>query len=339
MSRTVDEKWMRQALGLAARGRHTVSPNPCVGAVIVRGGKKLGEGFHRRAGEPHAEVLAIADAKRKGRALKGATLYVTFEPCCTRGRTPACTGAILEEGFSRVVVAATDPNPAHSGRAYGLLRKRGIKVTTGVLERESNWLNRAFNRWITTGRPWVTLKLAMTLDGYLALPKGEGRWVSGPESRKEVQELRACSDAILVGAGTVRADNPKLTVRGVPGARQPWRVVMAGKGPVPRKGNLFADRWKNRTLVFRGKTPKAVLRDLGKRGVTKVLLEGGATLADAFLKADCVDEVVFYYAPKVVAGGKGLPFSRRREGIVFESTDVRLSGGDLRFQGLVARRD
>jgi len=209
-----DADYMRLALRLARRGRGRTSPNPMVGAVVVQGGVILGRGWHHRAGEPHAEILALrAAVRRHGRALTAATLYVTLEPCCTTGRTPPCTDAILAAGIRRVVAGATDPNPRHAGRGFEMLQQAGLTVVTGVLGEECAQLNEAFNHWIVHGTPLVTVKAAMTLDGKIATATGESRWITGERARAEGMKLRQASDAILVGINTVLADDPALTWR------------------------------------------------------------------------------------------------------------------------------
>lgn len=302
-----DEAFMRLAIEEAKKGAGRTSPNPAVGAVIVKEGRVLAKGYHRAAGRPHAEVEAL----RKTTQARGATLYVTLEPCSTHGRTPPCTEAILAAEIARVVVGAVDPNPKHAGRGLKRLQAQGVAVAQGVLEASCRELNLAFNKWIVTGLPWVIAKAALTLDGRLTLPPGAGRWLSGPAARKDAHALRARVDAILVGAGTLRADNPRLTVRGMPGEmRQPWRVVLAGGGELPKTAHLFAD--PGRTLVFQGETLPEVLAELGRRDITSVLVEGGGTVLGSVFDARMVDEVQFYLTPLLVAGpvgavgGKGL---------------------------------
>lgn len=290
------------------------SPNPCVGALLVRPsmdrkkpGTLLGSGFHRQAGQPHAEIEAIADARRRNRRIEGATLYVTLEPCSTHGRTPACVDAVAREKISRVVVAMPDPNPRHAGRGLQLLRKQGIAVTVGVLAAEARWLNRDFCHWITNSTPWVVAKAAMTAEGSLIPPPGR-RWITGPEARRAGHQLRLFSGAIAVGAETVRVDNPRLTIRhGIltKAARrsrarkpQPWRVVLTRSGQLPRSLHLFSDAHRARTLIYRKQSWKKILADLGKRGVTRLLLEGGAELLTSAFAANLVHEVAFYYAPQ-----------------------------------------
>ena len=296
-----DVKFMRAALREARRGAGRTSPNPAVGAVIVRGGRIVARGFHRCAGMPHAEIEAIT-ALKNPRLARGATLFVTLEPCSTQGRTPPCVDAILRHGFARVVIGAIDPNPAHAGRAIGLLRAAGVTVVTDVLESECRELNAAFNKWIVTGMPFVVAKAALSLDGRLTRPPGEGQWLSSAVSRADAHRLRASVDAILVGAGTVRADNPRLTVRGVPGARQPWRVVFARRGALPKDAHVFTDEFRDRTLVFRDRTLRAVLRDLGRRQITSVLIEGGGTVLGEAIDRRLVDRFHIYLSPMLCGG-------------------------------------
>lgn len=311
MKREDDVKFMRLALREAAKGIGRTSPNPAVGAVIVKGGRVIAKGWHRCAGGAHAEVEALRSLKVPRRA-RGATIYVTLEPCCTHGRTPPCTDAIAAAGIARVVVGATDPNPRHAGRAFSILKKAGIAVTTGILAEECAALNAGFNKWITTGMPLVIAKAGLSLDGRLTRPRGEGPWLTGEKSRADAMRLRAQVDAILVGAGTVRADNPRLTVRGLrdASARQPWRVVLTRSGRLAKTAHLFSDEHRARTLVFRGKSLRAVLRDLGARGCTSVMIEGGGALLGSAFDAGLVDRVQFYLAPLLcggpdVIGGRG----------------------------------
>jgi diaminohydroxyphosphoribosylaminopyrimidine deaminase/5-amino-6-(5-phosphoribosylamino)uracil reductase len=266
----------------------------------VRGGKIIARGFHRAAGQPHAEIEAL----RRAKSAKGATLYVTLEPCSTHGRTPPCTDAIIAAGVVRVVIGVTDPNPKHAGRAVKILRRAGIEVATGVLEEECRELNAAFNKWITTGLPFVIAKVAMSLDGRITRSAGEGQWLTGAPARRLAHKLRSQVDAILVGAETVRADNPRLTVRGVRGAKQPWRVVLTRSGRLPEGAHLFTGEHRDRTLVFRGKSLRAVLRELGRREVTSVLIEGGADVLGQAFDLRLVDRVQFHLAPLLVGGTK-----------------------------------
>ena len=303
MKREDDVKFIRLALREAAKGVGRTSPNPAVGAVIVKGGRVIAKGWHRCAGEAHAEVEALRSLKNP-RLARGATIYVTLEPCCTHGRTPPCTDAIAAAGIRRVVVGTTDPNPRHAGRAFSILKKAGIAVTAGILAEECAALNAGFNKWITTGMPVVIAKAGLSLDGRLTRPCGEGPWLTSEESRADAMRLRAQVDAILVGAGTVRADNPRLTLRGLRGAsaRQPWRVVLTRSGRLPETAHLFSDEHRARTLVFRGKSLRAVLRELGRRGCTSVMIEGGGALLGSAFDAGLVDRVQFYLAPLLCGG-------------------------------------
>jgi len=333
MSRADDEKFIRLALREAARGVGRTSPNPAVGALIVKGGRVLGKGWHRCAGGPHAEIEALRSLKKPGLA-RGATLYVTLEPCCTHGRTPPCTDAIVEAGLARVVTGATDPNPRHAGRGFAILEKAGVSVTAGVLGEECAALNAAFNKWITTGLPLVIAKAGLSLDGRLTRPRGEGAWLTGEKSRADAMRLRARVDAILVGAGTVRADNPRLTVRGLRGSavRQPWRVVLTRGGRLPKGAHLFTDEHRERTLVFRGKSLRAVLRDLAKRGCTSVMIEGGGALLGSAFDARLVDRVHFYFAPFLCGGPDvigGLGAGSTRESARLENISRRRIGTDI----------
>jgi len=297
---------MRAALREARRGLGKTSPNPAVGAVIVAGGEIVARGWHRQAGLPHAEVEAIRALADPALA-RGATIYVTLEPCSTHGRTPPCTGAILAAGFRRVVIGSLDPNPAHAGRAVGLLEREGIEVRHGVLEEPCRHLNRAFNRWIVTGMPWVLAKAGFSLDGRITRPPGAPRWITNPLSRAATHRERARVDAILIGGETLRVDNPRLTVRGVrdyPKNRQPWRVVVSRSGNLPPAAALFTDEHRERTLVFAGQPLREVLRELGARQITSVMIEGGMRVLGEAFDERLVQEVSFYIAPLLLGGGK-----------------------------------
>ncbi len=337
-----DEPWMQLALAEARRGVGLTSPNPAVGAVIVRDERQIGSGWHHQAGQPHAEIEALRSLADPALA-RGATLYVTLEPCSTHGRTPPCTQAILEAGIGRVVIGALDPNPAHVGRAVGLLRKAGVEVAYGVLEEECRRLNFAFNQWIVTKRPWVIAKAGISLDGRITRPATEGRWITNEASRADTQRLRAEVDAILVGGGTVRADNPRLTLRDLPpgsgNRRQPWRVVVSQTGNLPPDAALFTDEHKGRTLVFTGKPLREVLDELGRREITSVLIEGGERVLGEAFDEHLVDQVCFYVAPlliggpKVVVGGLGVGSTAEAPRIV--NPRYERIGDDLRLTGEV----
>ena len=306
---------LERALELAERGRGTTHPNPIVGAVVVdERGVVVGEGWHERKGEPHAEVNALAAAGGKAR---GATLYVTMEPCSHHGSTPPCTEAVLGAGIARVVAASLDPNP-DAGGGLEVLRDAGVEVQ---LEDsfEARRLNEAWRTWVAKRRPFVTYKVAVTLDGRVTVP-GE-RWVSGEESRQLVHELRAASDAVAVGMGTVRADNPRLDARGVDAPRQPRRLAL-GRGPLPPGSEL----------ELRSGPLREELNTLAAEGVQSLLLEGGPTLAAAFFAGDLVDKLLVFVAPKLAGAGPaavaGLdtPATLRRLTARQVGEDVLLSG-------------
>lgn len=308
MNRARDEKFMRAALHEAKKALGQTSPNPAVGAVLVVGDRIVSRGHHRGAGREHAEVECLRNfgAPPPVRA----TLYVTLEPCSTEGRTLPCTDAILQAGISNVVVGAIDVNPRHSGKGIVQLRNAGVSVREGVLADECAQINEAFNKWIVTGRPFVIAKCGMSLDGRLTRPAGESRWITGRSARRHAHQLRVQADAILVGAETVRADNPRLTVRGVRGARQPWRVVLTRSGKLPRRAQLFSDRFSSQTLIYRRESLAAVLRSLGKRGVTSVLIEGGGDVLGQAVDTRLIDKLQLYLGP-ILTGGPVIAFPGR----------------------------
>ncbi len=329
---------MRKAIAEALRGCGHTAPNPAVGAVIVKHGKLLSSGWHKKAGDPHAEIEALR-ALKKPEAARGAIIYVTLEPCSTHGKTPPCTEAILQAGIARVVYGATDPNPRHAGRAKTLLEKFGISVTSGILEKECSSINVAWNVWISKGRPLVIAKAGMSLDGRITSPPGQ-RWITSKESRADAMHLRSTCDAILVGGETVRTDNPKLTVRGMPGARQPIRAVWTRSGNLPVDAHLFTDRHKNKTRIFQGMSLRQTLRLLAKEGVQSVLIEGGGrTLGEAFDRK-LVDRVVFYVAPVIFGGGipavGGRGAATPDLGGLLEDVEYRCVGPDIRISGQVS---
>jgi len=299
---TSHEPFMQRALALARRGEGLTRPNPPVGAVLVHDGKIISEGFHKKAGFDHAERACLKSLKPKAQSLESATLYVTLEPCSTYGRTPPCTDLILARGIRRVVIGAKDPNPAHAGRGIRILRRAGVEVITGVCRAEAEVLIAPFSKLILTGMPYVTLKLALTIDGQIADASGKSKWITGPQSRAKVQELRRSADAIMVGAGTVRADNPSLLPRPAKG-RAPWRVIVGST--LQANAKVLTDEAAERTLVVNGSLKK-ILRDLGKRGVMHVLCEGGGELAGSLVRAGLVDEFALFVAPSLL-GGAGIP--------------------------------
>lgn len=339
--RPEDEHWMGLALEQAALGVGRTAPNPPVGAVIVRDGILLGAGWHRAAGMPHAEREAIADvqARHGAEVLKGATLYVTLEPCSSHGRTPPCTAAVIEAGISRVVYACVDVDPRHVGRADALMQSAGIEVVRGVGEPAARRLLGPFFKVRQTGLPWVIWKTAMSLDGRLTRPPGEGQWLTSVEARADVQRRRSEVDAILTSGETVRRDRPSLTIRKpelLKGRQQPWRVVFTrNPSSLPLDAPMWQDAWKDRTVICSGSDLTEQLRSLVReRGVLSAMTECGGNLAAALFQAGLVDEVLIYVAPLLCGGGipalagtadMGMPSLRE-----LEFTQL---GADLRIRG------
>jgi diaminohydroxyphosphoribosylaminopyrimidine deaminase/5-amino-6-(5-phosphoribosylamino)uracil reductase len=322
---TTDETWMRRALELAERGRGAVEPNPLVGAVVVRDGQSVGEGWHRKFGEAHAEINALAEA---GAAARGATLYVTLEPCCHFGKTPPCTDAVLRAGIHRVVAAMSDPFPQVSGKGAALLRAAGVVVEIGTCEAEARRLNAPYLKLLTKTTPYVHAKWAMTLDGKIATRSGSSKWISNEGSRRYVHILRGRMDAIVVGVGTVLADDPLLTAR-PPGPRTPARIILDSRQRTPLRCRLVqtarevptfiasmgrSDSKKVAALIKKGvkgmllagvdgrPDVSALLSELGRRRFTNVLIEGGSAVLGSFLDARAIDEFHVFIAPKLVGG-------------------------------------
>jgi len=352
-----DNKYMKRALNLARLAQGRTSPNPIVGAVLVKDGEVVGEGYHLRAGRPHAEINALNQA---GEQARDATLYVTLEPCSHYGKTPPCVDAVIAAGVKRVVVAILDPNPRVAGQGVNRLRKAGIEVRVGVLEEEARRNNEFFFKYITWGIPFVTLKSAMTLDGKIATYTGDSRWVTGEDSRRFVHQLRNVYDAILVGIGTVIKDDPLLNTRlEVEGRRDPVRVILDEKLQLPLDSQIAASAAQQSTLVFtsnqaseeraalledRGikviaidsdgdKLPlDAVLKALGKREIMSLLVEGGGQVNASFLKAGLVDKVYWFIAPKL-CGGNRAPSPVGGRGVARMAEAVRLTSYNIdRFQ-------
>ncbi|WP_281172591.1 bifunctional diaminohydroxyphosphoribosylaminopyrimidine deaminase/5-amino-6-(5-phosphoribosylamino)uracil reductase RibD [Aneurinibacillus terranovensis] len=319
-----DEHYMKLALQLAEATRGQTSPNPMVGCVIVKDRTIIGVGSHLKAGEAHAEILALAMAGDKAR---GATAYVTLEPCSHHGRTPPCAEALIREGVSRVVIAMLDPNPLVAGQGAQKLEEAGIQVITGVCEAQARQLNEVFSKFITTGLPFVTVKTAMTLDGKVATETGNSRWITGEAARLDVHRIRHEHDAILVGIGTVLQDNPQLTTRLPNGGKNPLRVILDSALRVPPEAHVVRDgqapTWifttsracpdKRKLLERQGLRVLSagagdqvdiaeVMRILGKENITSLFVEGGSQINSAFLHARAIDKVITYVAPKIVAG-------------------------------------
>ena len=312
-----DEKYMRAAIEQAKKGVGLTSPNPAVGAVLVRDGRIAARGFHRQAGVEHAEVNCL----RKVRDLRDATLYVTLEPCSTHGRTPPCVDYIIGRKLRHIVIGARDLNPRHHERGIAALRAAGIEVRTGIMEAECAQLNEAYNKWIVNREPFVIAKCAISLDGRLTRPPNESRWLSSPAARAHARQLRTQVDAVLVGAETIRRDNPRLTARTSRLRKQAWRVVLTRSGRLPGRCHVFSDSYRDRTLVYRGKSLRAVLRDLGKREILSVLIEGGGETLSEALDQKLIDKFQIYLAP-IFTGGPVLAFGG--EGAKLTSEAVRL---------------
>lgn len=358
------EQYMRQALALAEKGRGWTSPNPMVGAVVVKDGQVVGRGYHQRAGGPHAEVHAIDDA---GEQARGATIYVTLEPCNHFGRTPPCTRKIVDVGIRRVVVAMTDPNPGVEGGGNRYLQGRGIEVITGVCEKEARTLNEAFTTWITTGRPFVILKCAATLDGRIATRTGDSRWVTGPASRRHVHQIRHAVDGILVGVETVKNDDPSLTTRlkGETGS-DPTRIILDTHLSMPATARMLHQASEAPTWVACGPDApesrrsaleaagarviaaavkngridlSALMEQIGRMGIGSLLIEGGGRVIGSALAAGIVDKLCLFYAPKLLGGDDGIPMcrgtgpERMQDSIAVHELEVFRFDGDVMLQG------
>jgi diaminohydroxyphosphoribosylaminopyrimidine deaminase/5-amino-6-(5-phosphoribosylamino)uracil reductase len=359
-----DAFYMAKAIQLAQQGLYTTHPNPRVGCVVVKDGKIVGEGFHARAGQPHAEVFALRQA---GAQAQGATAYVTLEPCAHYGKTPPCANALVQAGMARVVMASLDSNPLVAGKGQAILQNAGISTTVGVLADEAKALNQGFFRRMQGGLPYVRLKTAASLDGRTAMQSGESKWITGTEARRDVQKLRAQSGAMITGIGTVLADDPSLTVRpeewldwhyGEP--VQPLRVVLDSQLRTPLNAKILqqtgvvivsqqaithphalalqalgAEIWSFSLAQDREGVLKQVLQKLAERGVNEVLVEAGAGVAGAFIAAKLVDELVVYVAPTLLGSDARpmftLPLAQMAEQYRLRQTDLRLIGQDIRL--------
>ena len=321
----INPKYMRTAVGLAKKADGMTSPNPLVGAVLVKAGRLVGRGYHKRCGLPHAEVNAIHDA---GPAAKGCDLYVTLEPCDHFGRTPPCTGAIIEAGIKRVIIGMKDPNPINNGKGIARLKRAGIKVVTGVLEKEAISINLPYIKYIKKGLPHVTLKMAQSLDGKIATSTGNSKWITSEEARAYVQRLRGKVDAVMVGANTVLKDDPSLLCK-IPGAKQPARVIAGGRMSIPTSAKIFRSADKSKVIVAVGPEGKVdlkgLLKKLGKMGLINILVEGGGELAASLVKMGLVDRYLFFIAPKII-GGRSAVTSVEGEGVKFVKDAVKLKG-------------
>jgi len=355
-----DSQWMALALRLAERGLYTTSPNPRVGCVLVKDDKVVGEGWHERAGEPHAEVHALRAA---GKQALGATAYVTLEPCCHHGRTPPCADALIAAGVKRVVAAKQDPNPLVAGQGIARLRAAGIEVESGLMETAARELNIGFVARMSRGMPWVRSKIAASVDGHTALNNGTSKWITGEAARRDVQHWRARSCAVLTGVGTLLADDPQLNVR-IESGRQPLRVILDSHLRLPPTARILgggaliytasADAAKRAALQQKGaevvQLPgangqvdlSAVLRNLAQRGCNEVLVEAGRTLNGALLQAGLVDELVLYLAPQLLGdAARGMAdlgeLTQLQQRVELHWQDVRQVGGDLRIVARISK--
>ena len=361
-----EEEFMKQALSLARKGLGTTSPNPMVGALIVKGQKIVGRGYHKKAGLPHAEIVALEEA---GPQARGATLFINLEPCCHTGKTPPCTEAITKAGIRKVVVSMVDPNPLVNGKGIESLRKAGIDVKTGLLEEEARRLNEAFITFNEKKRPFFILKAAASLDGKIATKLGESKWISNEESRNHASRLRSMVDAIMVGINTVILDNPMLIPRLAKPKRFPLRIVLDSKLRIPLSCQLVKTATTYPTLIVACKDSRSdkearlkslgvqvvrvgaddsgrvslreMCEELAKREVTSVLLEGGGELNSGFLREGLIDKIVFFYAPKLIGGkgaagivtGKGVDFLK--DAYRIDITSVKRMNEDICVEGYV----
>lgn len=355
---------MQMALELAARGKGRTSPNPMVGAVIVKGNKVIASGYHKRAGTAHAEAAAL---KKAGARAKGATLYVNLEPCChTAKRTPPCTKAVIESGIREVVTAMIDPNPKVSGKGLKELRAAGIITRTGIMKEAARKLNEVFIKHITRNRPFVILKIAQSIDGKIATARGESKWITGPEARERVHQLRSEVDALVVGIGTVKADNPSLDCR-IRGGRNPYRIIVDSRLDISLNSKVLkhddgktviaatekADKIKldtlarrgTRVLIIREKTGKVdlnrLMTELAKLDITSVMIEGGSSIAASALSDRIVDKVMFFAAPKIIGGVDAIPSiggespALLKNAVKLKDMQVTTLGGDILIEGYI----
>jgi diaminohydroxyphosphoribosylaminopyrimidine deaminase/5-amino-6-(5-phosphoribosylamino)uracil reductase len=363
---TSDEKYMRIALELAARGIGSVEPNPVVGAIIVKRNQVIGSGWHKKFGGPHAEINALADCKKQGANPKGATMFVTLEPCCHFGKTGPCADALIAAKLKKVAVATIDPSKHANGKGIRQLRKAGIKVEAGMCEAEARVLNAPFMKFASTGKTWVTLKWAQSIDGKLAWAKTDAkhRWISCEESRKDAHKLRRQVGAILVGINTVLKDNPLLTPRPALG-KKPLRIVLDNHLRIPlnckllktakdvpllivtRAATLRTKAKKVKQIVGRGAeilacpasqlNLKVLLAQLAKRGIQRLLVEGGPTVIGSFLKANIADEVVIYVAPKILDAKGDADISRAASNLRLYCAGIKHVCCDIRINGLTSK--
>lgn len=356
--------FMKEALRLAAKAKGRTSPNPMVGAVIVKDGKMIAGDYHRRSGSPHAEILAL---KKAGNPAKGATLFINLEPCChTDKKTPPCTNAIIESGLKKVVIAMTDPNPKVAGKGIKALKSAGIGVEVGIMETEAKRLNESFNKFITKREPFVILKTAQSLDGKIAIASGESKWITGDKARQYVHKLRNEVDAVMVGIGTVIADDPSLDCR-VRGGSNPYRIIIDSSLKISLNAKVLthddektiiattnnADREKINSIIKMGHKVltvksregkvdlKNLMKELGRLEITSVMIEGGSTLNASSLSSGIVDKVIFFCAPKIIGGVDAIPSigglspSSLKNIVTVKDLQVKHTGDDFLFEGYI----
>lgn len=367
MSIVDDERWMRRALHLAEKGRGRTSPNPLVGAVLVKDGQIIGEGYHTKAGESHAEIVALGKAGDKAR---GATLYLNLEPCTHYGKTPPCAPAVIEAGVSRVVVGMEDPNPRVTGKGVASLMEAGLDVKMGILERECRKLNEAFCKYISHQVPFVILKVAATLDGKVATRNGESKWITGEVSRRFVHRIRDQVDGVIVGIRTVLKDDPMLTAR-IKGGKDPFRIVLDSRLRIPENSKMIEaspskaiiatteiapqrkieslEKKGVRVLIFGSKMGKvdlkACLSKLGEMGMMSLLVEGGSQVSGSFLDEGLVDKILLFFSPKLIGdslapgifGGEGT--HQLRDAFSITELKIRRMGEDILLEGYLTRPD
>ena len=332
---TKDEIYMRHALKLAGTRIGLTNPNPTVGAVVVKNGRIVGAGCHKKCGLPHAEVNALRSAGSKA---KGANLYVTLEPCCHYGRTPPCTDAIISAGIRRVVIAMKDPNPVNNSKGSKRLRRAGIKIVTGVLRQEAEALNRPYIKFIKEKIPYVTLKMAESLDGKIATRTGESKWITSEASRRYVDRLRGRVDAVMVGSNTILKDDPSLTCK-IPGSKQPLRIVAGGTSPISHGSKILSNIRISEVLIAKGPNGRVnlrkLLKKLGDSGIMHLLVEGGGELAARFVEEDLVDQYLFFIAPKIIGGRdavtsvEGDGIKKIGDAVILKNMSVKKFGEDI----------
>jgi diaminohydroxyphosphoribosylaminopyrimidine deaminase/5-amino-6-(5-phosphoribosylamino)uracil reductase len=338
-----DETYMRMALELATRAEGKTSPNPLVGALIVKNGRVIGKGYHKMCGKPHAEIEAIRNAR--GRDLRGAALYVTLEPCNHFGRTPPCTDALIKSGIKKVFIGMKDPNPVNNGRGVARLNAHGIKTVVGVLQKDSRAMNAPFIKFITKKMPYVTVKIAESLDGKIATKTGDSKWITSDDARRYVHHLRGVVDAVMVGANTAIKDDPLLLDRSY-GSKQPVRIVVSGRKNIPSRSKLFRSREKSPVIIAKAKKGRVdlsrLLKELASIGIQHILVEGGGELVASLVENKLVDRFLFFIAPKIVGGRnavtsvEGSGVSKVKDAVQLRNIKIRRFDKDILIEAEAA---